>query len=56
MKTLPAFATTSPQLDDDQIVPEELVGRLYRASGGGIADVVSGLSLSQRQPGGATRH
>ena len=48
MTTLPALAPTAPQLDDDQIVPEELVGRLYRSSGGGVADVVAGLSLSQR--------
>src|SRR5258708_65645 len=47
MKTLPALAPTAPQLGDDQMVPEELVGRLYRASGGGVADVVAGLSLSQ---------
>jgi hypothetical protein len=48
MKTLPALAPTAPQLNDDQVVPEELVGRLYRASDGGVADVVAGLSLSQR--------
>ena len=48
MTTLPALAPTAPQLDDDQIVPEELVGRLYRSSGGGVADVVAGLSLCQR--------
>ena len=44
---MPTFAQTAPQFDDDQIVPEELVGRLYR-SGGDVADVVSGLSLCQR--------
>jgi hypothetical protein len=48
MRTLPALCPTTPQSDDDQIVPEELVGRLYRANGGGVADVVAGLSLSQR--------
>ena len=48
MRTLPVIPPTAPQLDDDQIVPEELVGRLYRARENVIADLLSGLSLGDR--------
>jgi len=48
MRTLPVIPPTAPQLDDDQIVPEELVGRLYRARENAVADLLSGLSLGDR--------
>jgi hypothetical protein len=48
MRTLPAIPPTAPQLDDDQIVPDELVGRLYRAGESAVADLLSGLSLGDR--------
>ena len=48
MRTLPVIPPTAPQLDDDQIVPEELIGRLYRASENVVADLLSGLSLGDR--------
>ena len=48
MRTLPVIPPTAPQLDDDQIVPEELVGRLYRASKNALDDLLSGLSLGDR--------
>jgi len=48
MKTLPAFARATPQLDDDQSVPEELIGRLYRAGEQEIAEIVSTFSSRQR--------
>jgi hypothetical protein len=48
MRTLPVIPPTAPQLDDDQIVPDELVGRLYRAGEKAVADLLSGLSLGDR--------
>jgi hypothetical protein len=48
MRTLPVIPPTAPQLDDDQIVPDELVGRLYRAGENAVADLLSGLSLGDR--------
>jgi hypothetical protein len=48
MKTLPAFARATPQLDDDQSVPDDLVGRLYHASEHEIAEIVSTFSSRQR--------
>src|ERR1043166_1211070 len=48
MKTLPAFARATPQLDDDQSVPEELIGRLYRAGEQEVAEIVSTFSSRQR--------
>jgi hypothetical protein len=48
MRTLPVIPPTAPQLDDDQIVPDELVGRLYRATENAVADLLSDLSLGDR--------
>jgi hypothetical protein len=48
MRTLPVIPPTAPQLDDDQLVPDELVGRLYRAGENAVADLLSGLSLGDR--------
>jgi hypothetical protein len=38
----------APQMDDDQIIPDDLVGRLYGACDGAVADVVAGFSASER--------
>src|SRR5215468_3905894 len=48
MRTLPAVAPTAPQLDDDQLVPEELVGRLYRLGESAVLDLLAGLSPTER--------
>ena len=48
MRTLTTAAPTASQLDDDQRVPEELVGRLYRAGEGGVMELLDGLSLRDR--------
>src|SRR5262245_35095965 len=48
MRTLTTAAPTASQLDDDQRVPEELVGRLYRAGEGGVMELLAGLSLRDR--------
>src|SRR5437016_2678828 len=48
MRSLPAAVPTAPQLDDDQVVPEELVGRLYRASADAVAGMLGGLSSHER--------
>jgi hypothetical protein len=48
MRTLPAIAPTAPQLDDDQMVPEELVGRLYRLGESAVLDLLAGLSPTER--------
>jgi len=48
MRTLPAVAPTAPQLDDDQVVPEELVGRLYRLGESAVLDLLAGLSPTER--------
>ena len=48
MRTLPAVAPTAPQLDDDQRVPEELVGRLYRLGESAVLDLLAGLSPTER--------
>jgi len=47
MKTLPA-AGPAPQIDDDQLVPDELIGRLYRASASSVFDLLPELSLQDR--------
>ena len=47
MRTLPAVAPTAPQLDDDQRVPEELVGRLYRLGESAVLDLLAGLSPTE---------
>ena len=38
----------APQLDDDQTVPDDLIGRLYGASESAVADVMAGYSSDQR--------
>jgi hypothetical protein len=48
MRTLPAIAPAAPQLDDDQLVPDELVGRLYRAGEDAVLDLLDGLSSHAR--------
>jgi hypothetical protein len=48
MRTLPAIAPTAPQLNDDQMVPEELVGRLYRLGESAVLDLLAGLSPTER--------
>jgi hypothetical protein len=48
MRTLPAIAPTAPQVDDDQLVPEELVGRLYHGGENAVLDLLGGLSAAER--------
>src|SRR5262250_3916721 len=36
------------QIDNDQFVPEELVGRLYRATESSVLDMLSDLSVEDR--------
>jgi hypothetical protein len=38
----------APQIDNDQAVPEELVGRLYRATEHSVLDLLPELSLQDR--------
>jgi hypothetical protein len=47
MKTLPAVGP-APHIDDDQLVPEELIGRLYRASESTVFDLLPELTLQDR--------
>jgi hypothetical protein len=47
MKTLPAVGP-APQIDDDQGVPDDLIGRLYRASESSVFDLLPELSLQDR--------
>src|SRR5580704_8158080 len=47
MKTLPAVGP-APQIDDDQSVPEELIGRLYRANESTVFDLLPELTLQDR--------
>jgi hypothetical protein len=47
MKTLPAVGP-APQIDDDQLVPEELIGRLYRATESSVFDLLPELSTQDR--------
>src|SRR5882672_7536890 len=48
MRTLPAIAPTAPQVDADQLVPEELVGRLYRSGESAVLDLLGGLTATER--------
>jgi hypothetical protein len=48
MRTLLAIAPTAPQVDDDQVVPEELVGRLYHLGESAVLDLLGGLSPTER--------
>lgn len=45
---LTSSATTAARWDDDRDVPEELVGRLYRASENAVLDLISRFSLAER--------
>ena len=47
MKMLPA-AGSATQIDDDQEVPDDLIGRLYRASESTVFDLLPELSLQDR--------
>ena len=47
MKALPAGGP-APQIDDDQTVPEELIGRLYRATESSVFEMLPDLSLQDR--------
>src|SRR5215471_19493330 len=47
MKTLPAGGP-APQIDDDQEVPEELIGRLYRATESTVFDLLPDLTVQDR--------
>jgi hypothetical protein len=47
MKALPAGGP-APQIDDDQLVPEELIGRLYRATESSVFEMLPELSVQDR--------
>ncbi|HEY1544866.1 MAG TPA: hypothetical protein VGG01_20915 [Xanthobacteraceae bacterium] len=47
MKTLPAVGPAT-QINDDQSVPDDLIGRLYRASESTVFDLLPSLSLQER--------
>ena len=47
MKPLPALGP-APQIDNDQEVPEELIGRLYRATESSVFDMLPELSIQDR--------
>ncbi len=47
MKTLPAGGPTT-HIDDDQEVPEELIGRLYRATESSVFDMLPDLTVQDR--------
>src|SRR5690348_6246048 len=47
MKPLPTGGP-APQIDDDQAVPEELIGRLYRATESSVFEMLPELSLQDR--------
>jgi hypothetical protein len=47
MKPLPALGP-APHVNDDQEVPEELIGRLYRATESSVFEMLPDLSLQDR--------
>ncbi len=47
MKPLPA-AGPAPQIDDDQVVPDDLIGRLYRATESSVFDLLPDMSVQDR--------
>jgi hypothetical protein len=47
MKPLPAGGPAT-QIDDDQAVPEDLIGRLYRATESSVFEMLPDLSLQDR--------
>src|SRR3954462_65483 len=48
MRTLPAIAPTPPQVDDDQAVSDELVGRLLQAGTGAVFELLDRFSPMER--------
>jgi hypothetical protein len=47
MRPLPAGGP-APQIDDDQEVPEELIGRLYRATESSVFEMLPDLTVQDR--------
>src|SRR5215813_84285 len=47
MKSLPALGP-APQINDDHEVPEELIGRLYRATESSVFEMLPDLSVQDR--------
>jgi hypothetical protein len=48
MKNLSARSSATPQLDDDTFVPEELIGRLHRATETTILDLMDKFTPQER--------
>jgi hypothetical protein len=48
MKTLAAQTPATPQLDDDMAVPDELIGRLHRATENTLLDLLDKFSIPER--------
>jgi hypothetical protein len=48
MKNVSARSPATPQLDDDTFVPEELIGRLHRATENTILDLMEKFTLRER--------
>jgi hypothetical protein len=48
MKTLMAQTPVAPQLDDDMAVPDELIGRLHRATATTILDLLDRFTPQER--------
>jgi hypothetical protein len=48
MKNVPARTPAMPQLDDDTFVPEELIGRLHRATDATILDLMEKFTSQER--------
>lgn len=47
MKPLPAGGPVR-QIDDDQVIPDELIGRLYRATENSVVDLLPDISAQDR--------
>src|SRR5260221_574584 len=50
MKNVPARSPAMPQLDDDTFVPEELIGRLHRATESTILDLMEKFTSPEPAP------
>jgi len=48
MKNVPARPPATPQMDDDTFVPEELIGRLHRATDATILDLMEKFTSQER--------
>ncbi len=48
MKTVPARSPAAPQLNDDTSVPEELIGRLHRATESSVLDLMDKFTVRER--------